>query len=247
MTEKEWLTCTEPQAMLEFLQEKPSERKVRLFAVACCRRIWHLLTDQRSRSAVEVAERFADGKVNEIERLLAFEGAADAPSDATPALNHTPLDFSDGSRRAFAAYCASCTAGYTALNATAVAVPVRSLTRRAAEAVAYASFDPGDSTFAASDAAERSEKIGQANILRDVHGNPFRPPMIDSTWLAWENCTVLNVAQAIYDERAFDKMPILADALQSAGCDNAEMLNHLRQSGVHVKGCWVVDRLLGKE
>ena len=62
----------------------------------------------------------------------------------------------------------------------------------------------------------------------------------------WNDGTVHRVAQAIYDERAFERMPILADALEDAGCDNADILNHCRNGGEHVRGCWVIDLLLGK-
>jgi predicted metal-dependent HD superfamily phosphohydrolase len=79
--------------------------------------------------------------------------------------------------------------------------------------------------------------------IREVIGNPFRPVTVDSTW---RTCTVLSVAQSIYDERAFERMPILADALEDAGCDNADILEHCRQPGEHVRGCWVVDLILGK-
>jgi hypothetical protein len=84
----------------------------------------------------------------------------------------------------------------------------------------------------------------QSELLRDIFGNPFRPVTIDP---AWRTVTVTSLAQAIYDERAFDRMPILADALEDAGCTNAEVLNHCRQPVVHVRGCWVVDLLLAKE
>jgi hypothetical protein len=74
--------------------------------------------------------------------------------------------------------------------------------------------------------------------------NPFRPVTVDP---AWQTSNVTALAQPIYDERAFDRLSILADALEDAGCDNADILNHCRQPGEHVRGCWVVDLVLGKE
>jgi len=84
--------------------------------------------------------------------------------------------------------------------------------------------------------------------LRDIFGNPFRPVTVNPGWLAWNDGTVPRIAQAIYDERAFDRMTILADALEDAGCTDQDILGHCRSGGEHVRGgCWVVDLLLGKE
>ena len=68
----------------------------------------------------------------------------------------------------------------------------------------------------------------------------------DPSWLAWNGGTVFNLAQGIYDQRAFDSLPILADALEEAGCQDADILGHCRQPGPHVLGCWAVNLLLGK-
>jgi hypothetical protein len=83
--------------------------------------------------------------------------------------------------------------------------------------------------------------------IREIFGNPFRPVSVDPSWVAWNDGTVVKLAQAIYDDRTFDHLPILADALEEAGCDNADILNHCRKPGVHVRGCWVVDLILGKK
>jgi hypothetical protein len=92
-------------------------------------------------------------------------------------------------------------------------------------------------------AACASEDRALANLVRDVFGNPFRPVEIDSQW---RTTNVAALAQTIYEERAFERMPILGDALEESGCDNTDILNHCRQPGEHVRGCWVVDLLLGK-
>lgn len=86
-----------------------------------------------------------------------------------------------------------------------------------------------------------------AAFLREIFGNHFRQFVIDPTWLDWNDSTVVKLAQNIYHERAFDRLPVLGDALEEAGCHDADMLAHCRQPGQHVPGCWVVDLLLGKK
>src|SRR5205814_6145026 len=87
------------------------------------------------------------------------------------------------------------------------------------------------------------EQAAQAALLRDIVGNPFRPVTTDPAWLTSD---VVAIAMSIYAERAFDRLPILADALQDAGCQNADVLGHCRGDGPHVRGCWAVDLVLGK-
>jgi len=88
------------------------------------------------------------------------------------------------------------------------------------------------------------ERRGQTDLIRDIFGNPFRPVTFDP---AWRTTIAVQLAQGMYDSRDFAAMPILADALQDAGCDNADILDHCRGAGPHVRGCWVVDLVLGKE
>jgi hypothetical protein len=224
MTEAEWLSCDDPEKMLEFVQEKGllSERKARLFAVSCCRRIWHLLTDERSRKVVEVAENYADGLAS-VEELCNAIDDADIAWDAAERLG--PL--------AHTAAEAAMTVGKD-WSSVAPQMAVWIITR-----------DNAQVTWRPARYAE--ERVVQCRLLRDIFGNPFRPVSLNPSWLAWNDDTVRRIAQAIYDDRAFDRMPILADALEDAGCMDQTILNHCRQSGEHVRGCWVVDLLLGKE
>ena len=101
------------------------------------------------------------------------------------------------------------------------------------------------SEYALKAAPDRSaEKRAQCDLLREVFGNPFRKLRVRKDWLT---STVVALAQNIYEERVFDHMPVLADALQDAGCDNEEILNHCRGPGPHCRGCWLVDLLLAKQ
>jgi len=83
-----------------------------------------------------------------------------------------------------------------------------------------------------------------SDLFRCIFGNPFRPAVsIDPEWLT---STVAALAQGIYADNAFDRLPFLADALQDAGCDHSDILNHCREPNTHGRGCWVVGALLGK-
>jgi hypothetical protein len=95
-------------------------------------------------------------------------------------------------------------------------------------------------------------RLVQAAFLRDLFGNPFRMVSINPVWLLrgsgrpWERGPVAELAQTIYDKRAFERLPVLADALEEAGCCDEDILRHLRNTEPHVRGCWVIDLLLGK-
>lgn len=92
--------------------------------------------------------------------------------------------------------------------------------------------------------SDEEEESAACNLHRCIFGNPFRSVAFV---LDWRTSTVVAIARSMYDSRDFSAMPILADALQDAGCENEDILNHCHSSGPHVRGCWVVDRILGKE
>jgi hypothetical protein len=232
MTEAEWLTCSDPTPMLAFLRDKGSLRKLRLFALACSRRLLPLTRDPRVGAVLEVAERFADGLVGDGERSEARKVAQQAAQVRGVAARP---DAPKWERRAasLAYYAAARQAMEAAWNTPGLAVEV--LVWRA-----------GGYNACNWQAIKTQEGAIHADLLRDLFGNAFHPLTPDPSWLAWNSGTVVKLAQAIYDDRAFDRLPILADALLDAGCDNADLLAHCRQPGKHVRGCWVVDALLGK-
>jgi hypothetical protein len=222
--------------MLAALRGRASDRKLRLFVAACCRRVWHLLTDDRSRGAVEAQERYADGAAPAHE-LRAAQSAALAAAES---------DESVGAPAS--AKFAAAEAGFGA--------PARGRARATleAEAGAYdaakfaaeaAGLDgPGRDRPGGWHAGRDAEQGAQGDLLRDLFGNPFRPGSADPSWLT---PTAVALAQTIYADRAFDRLPLLADALMDAGCDSEDILTHCRSAGPHVRGCWVVDLVLGLE
>lgn len=225
MTEQEWLACADPWPMLDIIWGKASDRKQRLFACACCRRVWHKLEDERSRQAVIVAERYADGSATE-EELEAASGAAHAVWEADP---EYVRGYENNPRRLDVPLTYSAAAYTVAIplewwgGAPAFVEPYRIILEVVPDRV--------------------TEATAQCALLREMFGNPFHPVVVDPSWLT---STVLALARQMYDSGDFSPMPILADALQDAGCGDDTILAHSRGPGPHVRGCWVVDALLGK-
>jgi hypothetical protein len=202
MTEQEWLQAADPQPMLEFLWGRASDRKLRLFGVACCRRVWGRLVEEASRRAVTTAEDYADGL------------ASDAELDE-----------------------ARLRAGWA---------EKWSGQPEAADAAAWTASREAGLLWVVT-AARRTASVSQAALLRDILGNPFRPVTLDPAWLTWHDSLLVSMARRMYESRDFTDMPVLADALEEAGCQDQNILGHCRSGGGHVRGCWVVDLLLGKE
>lgn len=301
MTEAEWLACTEPQLMLDWLTRSvvvdapthaeavqtammsyPSDRKLRLFACACCRQVWdgvpcvqcngngrvqmleHCLvcrgtgrigdlTDPRSRRAVEVAERIADGMVVSPETDRAQDEAQAAFTDAGPA------------QGSFEAELAMRCLGSIRMLTENAGLPrwfsVSTKLAAAQAALLRDIFNPFSQTV---------WRFHNGRLwFTNAHGVSGSGEWTEAAWYHWHDGTIPKLAQAIYDDHRFGDMPILADALEEAGCANEEILQHCRGfewveianpaapepeqgsgwiplRGPHVRGCWVIDLLLGK-
>lgn len=217
MTEQEWLTCTDPKPMLQFLRGKASQRKMRLIACACCRRVWDLLTDERSRTAVELAEQFADGRAGKQELIDAHRAAIGA---------HVEWCRTEDTWRTFAMRAAAFAAASNNFAVDAMAPKVAN-----------------DAAHGLLPDSRLSEEEGQCQLLRDLFGNPFRPVPFDP---AWRTPSITDLARAIYDQRRFKDMPVLAGALEESSCTSPELMAHCRSGEEHFKGCWAVDAILDK-
>jgi hypothetical protein len=236
VTEGQWLSCTDPTAMLAFLAAagKTDERRLRLFAAACYRRVWHLLTDQRSREAVEAGESFADGLIGEDalwDALDAAWGAAEAAGTAArkDESSYPLLAAANAAANVAVAYhyTASTPAGYAAKWAS-------SSTADAAGELARGGNGAGGGF--------QRVCAEQAPLVRDIF-NPFHPMTLDASSLT---PAVVALATVIYESRSFDRLPELAQALADAGCTDAELLGHLCSAGPNCLGCWGLDAVLGK-
>jgi hypothetical protein len=248
MTETEWLESESPQHMRLHLEETQlgTERRLRLFAVACCRRVERWFVHPCQGLSVDVLERYADGVATAAELRTADEAA-----DEIDVIYHTrdwENETSEFDATEAAYHAARSVAQATSNDPPGEGEPtyyhrLYDVIMHAVEATGHGAvaLDPKTGRSLLAQAEERKSLAAR---LRDVFGNPFRPISCNPAWLTSD---VVALARGIYDERAFDRMPILADALQDAGCNNDDVLNHCRDANAtHARGCWVVDLVLGK-
>jgi hypothetical protein len=214
-------TAEQQEHMRRHLLRVVSRRKKYLFGCACCGCLLPLLNDVRSRKAIQIAERYIDG-------LESDQAWMDAVADAFAARDSLWPDTRNPTR---ATVQVARWAAHAAMRATFL--DAREAADECAIAAAWACLSPSIA----------EAKCAQARLFRDIFGNPFRPADIDPSC---QTPKIIQIARTIYDEPRFGHMPILADALVDAGCTGADILDHCRQPGELVRGCWVVDLLLGK-
>jgi hypothetical protein len=246
VAEAEWLAAADPGGMLAAPDGGVGERQVRLFACACCRRIVDL-PDVAAR-ALDVIERYADNAAGEpeMDAARAAVGEADRATGYS-CRAYTPVLYASIPR----------TAGLTErdLRWYMVGVGVDLATEAAAEGLLRRTGVAPPFEEGAVEPVKAAERCAQARLIRDLIGNPFRcAPAVDATWLAWSGGTVVRIARAAYESRPLPggvldapRLALLADALEDAGCADAELLGHLRGPGPHVRGCRAVDLILGKK
>ena len=219
MTEEEWLASKDIRRLVEYQSSQKRARKLRLFGCGCCRYFGAWNRVERMKQALIRAERFADGELSESTMEKWSRDAWKAFSEARRGTTFSPE--------------------------AEVYLAIRDVTMPSR----YSEYTDAWRVFwiHATD-FQLTSKDEAINILlslfRDVFGNPLRPVAFDA---AWRTDTAVSLAKGMYESRDFGVMPILADALQDAGCDSEDVLNHCRDpEQTHVRGCWVVDLVLGK-
>jgi hypothetical protein len=235
VTEAKWLGANDPTPMLEFLRGtgRASDRKLRLFIVACYSWTCTFEHADPRRELLRVFELWADGLVSREAVVAAREG-----------ITSDDWEF-DSATRLEDAYLAA----RAAIHDSALAL---------AQHAAYGEAAEGRDVVAMENEWQewgRAAVRQQVLCLHDLFGPlPFRPVAVEDGWLSWNNGTVRRLAEAAYQDRLLpqgmldpDRLAVLGDALEEAGCGEVALLDHLRGPGPHVRGCWAVDLLSGRE
>ncbi len=220
MTEAEWLASDDPEEMY-FRGVKPlkvSRRRTDLFCVACVRLVWHLLEDEGAKQAFEWLEEYPGQRIHPNSGAQ-FDELFQGPARALYDAHHRR---DPGVRGAALHIAYDFWLGW----------------------YEYAFPNLYEWINTPQGALCEDPRTYLSAALRDIFGNPSRPVAVDPSW---RTSTTTALAAQMYDSRDFSAMPILADALQDAGCENTDILDHCRGPGQHARGCWVVDLVLGKE
>lgn len=233
MTESEWISGDDSRRLLDFMRDKAEDRLFYLFAAACCRRSWSLLTNPASRVAVEVTEGLADGLLGreatriaaaeacEVEELKCFDVTRDVAEAAATLLRGTPM--------------------YAAQKCDAY------ITRALAIVMAGEPLLTMDDMWMDHDEYVRAQKQANADVARDIFRHPSQPlPKIDTEWLDWRDAAIPRMCQRMYDSMDFGLMKGLGRSLHIAGCTDEEILDHCQSNIPHFRGCWLIDSILGK-
>ena len=228
----DWIERAAPPQLSHYLDRVASPRKAGLFVRHLCRGFPQIFTDPRSRAALDAADRFEAGDIGDDEFQAAVGAAGDAQAETQAAYNIRAYEPD--------AYLAT---------ATRAAAMAAGLARTVAEHGHYpqvlSHLRRAVLDHAGRGAGPRKNPV--ARVVRPLFfehfGDTEHPVALDP---AWRTEAVVGLAIRIYADRAFDRLPVLADALEDAGCANADVLGHCRGPGPHARGCWVVDLLLGK-
>jgi hypothetical protein len=244
--------------MLDHVANRLRDHQLRLIACACCRRIWHLLDDRPdAQKMIETSERYLTGRASLEEQMRAQEPGR---FEAASYLFSWPgwLDRIDRLEMELKLLVAASgqvipydESGYGPLEPTeaarvAIYQVIQALAAWMHELADKSTVELNENVLARGyREAISQEKLAQCEIIQDVTGNPFRASALNPSWLLWNSGTIIGIVESIVHQGSFVEMPVLADALEDAGCDDRGILDHCTKPRDHVVGCWVLELLKG--
>ena len=224
ITETEWHSTLCPYTLLNHIQYTTNDRKWRLLAVASVREIEHWVTEDCCRKMMDLAERHSDGLVTD---------------ETIESLRHHATRVAWPSQTGIAPYTADFVASQVGIAEKGADCVWRA---RWVHGMVWQVIMAMGTRYTDETRALRDESDCQ--LIREIFGNPFRPMALDA---AWHAPTVIGIARSIYEQKQFSHMPLLADALEEAGCHLSDVLHHCRSGEQHWRGCWLLDVLLAKD
>ncbi|WP_439621821.1 hypothetical protein [Gemmata sp.] len=250
LTEADWVAADNPHTLLHHIRASASHRKLRLFACACCQPLVDLINRSGGKTKLAATEQYADGLITEKKYLAAFNrirppGRGRLQGVIWFAFAALGWPDAEGVNWGFDQATEDLVRGTWAAGEHAEhhtnRACLHAINARTLLALGDVNDDRPSNAFRIQMDAEKAEC---ADLFREVFGNPFRPIAFNADW---RTDTVVSLATAAYESRDFSTLPILADALQDAGCDADDLLAHCRDpKQAHVRGCWALDLVLGK-